>query len=145
MNVDGRGVSWGVGHFHLNVIAMHPHPFNRFFYALFPLSSSFHTDLDQFMSIKNISDLKVRGRRGQYITYQHGHHVLSQFGKYVFFAINKAWIYLSNGGDTLFCVLFIVEYQVSVGTSFSLDTGIFCHTRTCRQSCLSSFLSPAIM
>ena len=59
MNVDGRGVSWGVAHFHLNFIAMHPHPFNRFHYALFPLSGSFHTDLDQFMLIKNISDLKV--------------------------------------------------------------------------------------
>ena len=59
MNVDGRGVSWGVVHFHLNFIAMHPHPFNRFLYALFPLSGSFRTDLDQFMLIKNISDLKV--------------------------------------------------------------------------------------
>ena len=49
----------GVGHFHLNVIATHPHQFNRFCNALFPLSGSFHTYLDQFMSIKNISDLKV--------------------------------------------------------------------------------------
>ena len=77
------------------------------------------------MSIKNISDLKAQ--RGQcFISSQHGHHVLSQFGKYVFLAIITAWIYLSNGGDTLFCVLFVVEYQF---TSFSLDTGIFCHTQ----------------
>ena len=127
--------------FHLNVIATHPHQFNRFFNALFSLSGSFHTYLDQFMSIKNISDLKAQ--RGQcFISSQHGHLVLSQFGKYVFLAIITAWIYLSNGGDTLFCVLFIVEYQF---TSFSLDTGIFCHTRTCRQSYLSSCLLPAIM
>ena len=52
MNVDGRGMSWGVCHFHLNVIAMHPHPFIRFYSASFPLSGSFHTYLDQFMSIK---------------------------------------------------------------------------------------------
>ena len=51
--------------------------------------------------------------------------MLSQFGKYVFLAINTVWIYMSNSGDTLFCVLFIVEYQVSVETSFSLDNGIF--------------------
>ena len=49
----------GGSQFHLNVIAMHPHQFNRFFNALFPLSGSFHTYLDQFMSIKNISDLKA--------------------------------------------------------------------------------------
>ena len=54
--------------------------------------------------------------------------MLSQFGNYVFLAINMAWNYMSNGGDTLFCVLFIVDYQISVGTSFSLDNGIFCHT-----------------
>ena len=47
--------------------------------------------------------------------------MLSQFGKYVVFAIITAWIYLSNGGDTLFCVLFVMEYQFSVGTSFSLE------------------------
>ena len=130
--------------FHLSVIAMHPHQFNRFFNALFPLSGSFHTYLDQFMLIKNISDLKAqRGRC--FISSQHGHHMLSQFGKYVFLAIITAWIYLPNGGDTLFCVLFIVEYQFTVGTSFLLDTGIFCHTRTCHQSCLSSCLSPTIM
>ena len=77
--------------------------------------------------LKTISDLKAR--RGQcLVSSQHGHHVLSQFGKYVFLAIITAWIYLSNDGDTLFCVLFIVEYQFTVGTSFSLDTEIFCHT-----------------
>ena len=64
--------------------------------------------------------------------------MFSVFRKSVLFAINKAWISLSNGGDTSFNVLFIVEYQFSVGTSFSLDTGKFCHTRTCRLSCLAS-------
>ena len=54
------------------------------------------------------------------------------------FSIDKAWIKLSFGGDTSFNVLFIVEYQFSVGTAFSLDTGNFCHTQTCRLSCLSS-------
>ena len=69
--------------------------------------------------------------------------MVSLFRKTVFFAINKAWIKLSLGGDTLFNVLFIVEYQFSVGTSFSLDTGKFCHTRTCRLSCLASL--PTVM
>ena len=54
--------------------------------------------------------------------------MVSLFRKTVLFAINKAWIKLSLGGDTLFNVLFVVEYQFSVGTSFSLDTGKFCHT-----------------
>ena len=76
---------------------------------------------------------------------QHGHHVFSVIGKSVLFAINKAWINLSNCGHTSFHVLFIVEYQFSVGTSFSLDYGNFCHTPTCRLSCLSSYLSPAVM
>ena len=53
--------------------------------------------------------------------------MVSLFGKTVLFVINKAWIKLSLGGDTSFHVLFIVEYQFSVGTSFSLDTGKFCH------------------
>ena len=115
-------VSWGC-QFHLNVIATYPHQFNRFFNALFPLSGSFHAYFDQFMSIKNISDLKAqRGQR--FISSQHGHLVLSQFGKYVFLAIITAWIYLSNGGDTLFCVLFVVEYQF---TSFSLDCLPLCN------------------
>ena len=69
--------------------------------------------------------------------HQHGHHMFSVFRKYVLFAINKTWINLSNGGHTSFHVLFIVEYQFSVETSFSLDTGNFCHTRTCRLSCLA--------
>ena len=68
--------------------------------------------------------------------------MFSVIGKPLLFAINKAWINLSNGGHTSFNVIFIVEYQFSVGTSFSLDTGNFCHTRTCRLSCLSS---PTIM
>ena len=63
--------------------------------------------------------------------------MISVFRKSVLFAINKAWIKLSIGGDTSFNVLFIVEYQFSVGTSFSLDTGKFCHTRTCHLSCLA--------
>ena len=69
---------------------------------------------------------------------QQGHRMFSVFGKSVLFAINKAWINLSNGGDTSFNVPFIVEYQFSVGTSFSLDTGKFCHTQTCRLLCLAS-------
>ena len=60
------------------------------------------------------------------------------FGIGVLFAINKAWIKLSFGGDTSFNVLFAVEYQFCAGTSFSLDTWKYCHTRTCRLSCLSS-------
>ena len=68
---------------------------------------------------------------------QHGHHMVLLFGKIVLFAINTAWIKLSIDGDTSFNVLFIVEYQFSVGTAFSLDTGNFCHTQTCHLSCLS--------
>ena len=68
---------------------------------------------------------------------QHGHHVFSVFRKPVLFAINTDWIKLSDARDTLFNVLFIVEYHFSVGTSFSLDTGRFCHTRTCHLSCLA--------
>ena len=49
------------------------------------------------------------------------------FGKTVLFAINKAWITLSLGGDTSFNVLFIVEYLFCAGTSFSLDTWKNCH------------------
>ena len=61
------------------------------------------------------------------------------FGKTVLFAINKAWITLSLGGDTdtSFNVLFITEYQFRAGTSFSLDTWKNCHTRTCHLSCLA--------
>ena len=64
--------------------------------------------------------------------------MVSLFGKTVLFVINKAWIKLSLGGDTSFHVFFIVEYQFSVGTSFSLDTGKFCHIRICHLSCLAS-------
>ena len=64
--------------------------------------------------------------------------MLLLFGKTVLFAINKAWITLSLGGDTSFNVLFVVEYQFCAGTSFSLDTWKNCHTRTCRLSCLAS-------
>ena len=59
------------------------------------------------------------------------------FGKTVLFAINKAWIMVSLGGDTSFNVLFVVDYQFSAGTSFSLDTWKKCHTRTCHLSCLA--------
>ena len=41
-------------------------------------------------------------------TYQHGHHMLSQFRKCLFWAINMAWIYLSNGGDMYYSVLLIM-------------------------------------
>ena len=58
--------------------------------------------------------------------------------KTLLFAINKAWIKLSLGGDTLFNVLFIVEYKFHAGTSFSLDTWRICHTQTCHLSCLAS-------
>ena len=63
------------------------------------------------------------------------------FRKPGFFAINKAWIKLSFGGNTSFYVLFIVEYQFCVGTAFSLDTWNFHRTRTCHLSCLSSLTS----
>ena len=79
------------------------------------------------MAIRNISDLKVWGE-GVALGLQHGHHMFLLFGKSGLFAINKAWIKLSFGGDTSFNVLFIVEYQFSVGTAFSLDIGKFCHT-----------------
>ena len=54
--------------------------------------------------------------------------MLLLFRKTVLFAINKAWIMLSLGGDTSFNILFIVEYQFCAGTSFSLDTWKYCHT-----------------
>ena len=87
------------------------------------------------MVIRNISDLMVLGE-GAVLGLQHGHHVFLLFGKTGLFAINKARVKLSFGGDTSFYVLFVVEYQFSVGTAFSLDTGNFCHTRTCHLSCL---------
>ena len=72
---------------------------------------------------------------------QHGHHVFSLFGKTVLFAINKAWIKLLFVGDTSFYVFFVVEYQFSAWTAFSLDTWNFHQTRTCHLSCLSSLAS----
>ena len=48
--------------------------------------------------------------------------MLSLFGKTELFAINMAWIKLSLGGNSLFHVLFIVEYQFCLGTLFSMDT-----------------------
>ena len=42
---------------------------------------------------------------------QYGHHVFLLFGKPGLFAINKAWIKLSFGGNTT--LLFVVEYQFS--------------------------------
>ena len=41
------------------------------------------------MLIRNISDLKVRGGVALHLD-QHGHHMVSLFGKYVLFAINTA-------------------------------------------------------
>ena len=49
--------------------------------------------------IRNISDLKVRGE-GAAPGLKHGHHKFLLFGKTGLFAINKAWIKLSFGGDT---------------------------------------------
>ena len=51
------------------------------------------------------------------------------FEKTVLFAITKAWIKLSLGGDTSFNVLFVVDYKFCAGTSFSLDTWKNIHTR----------------
>ena len=48
--------------------------------------------------------------------------MLSLLRKTELFAINTAWIKLSLGGNSLFHVLFIVEYQFCLGTSFSMDT-----------------------
>ena len=64
--------------------------------------------------------------------------MLLLFMKHGFFAINKAWIKLSFGGDTLLHVLFVVEYQFCLGTSFSMDTWRIHFSRTCRLSCLAS-------
>ena len=96
------------------------------------------------MAIRDISDLKVRAE-GAAPCLQHGHHVFSLLGKTGLFAINTAWIKLSFGENTSFYVLFIVEYQFSVCTAFSLDTWKFHHTRTCRLSCLSSLASHYVM
>ena len=63
------------------------------------------------------------------------------FMKPGFLAINTAWIKLSLGGNTLFYVLFPVEYQFCLGTSFSMDTWRNYFSRTCRLSCLASLPS----
>ena len=60
------------------------------------------------------------------------------FRKIQLFAINKAWIKLSLGGDTLFHVIFVVEYQFCVRTLFSMDTWRIHFSRTCHLSCLAS-------
>ena len=65
------------------------------------------------MLIRNISDLKFEEGAALGLG-QHGHHVFSVFGKSVLFAINKAWINLSNCGDTSFNVLFVVEFTFNI-------------------------------
>ena len=70
--------------------------------------------------------------------FQHGYHVFLLFMKPGFLAINTAWINLSLGGNTLFHVLFTVEYQFWLGTSFGMDTWRTYFSRTCRLSCLAS-------
>ena len=70
--------------------------------------------------------------------FQHGNHVFLLFGKKELFAINRAWIKLSLGANSLFHVLFIVEYQFCLGTSFSMDTWRTYFSRTCHLSCLTA-------
>ena len=53
--------------------------------------------------------------------FEHGSQVLGVFGKTQLFAINTAWIIMSLGGNSLFRVLFSMEYQFRVGTSFAMD------------------------
>ena len=53
--------------------------------------------------------------------FEHGSHVLGVFGKTQLFAINTAWINMSLGGNSSFHVLFSMEYQFCVGTSFAMD------------------------
>ena len=76
-------------------------------------------------------------REGVVPCLQHGHHMFSLFGKTELFAINKAWIKLSLGRNSLFHVIFVVEYQFCLGTSFSIDTWRIHFSRTCRLSCLA--------
>ena len=64
--------------------------------------------------------------------------MFSLLGKTELFAINMAWIKLSLGGNSLFHVLFIMEYQFCLGTSFSMDTWRTYFSQTCHLSCLSS-------
>ena len=102
----------------------------------FPILAHFiHINGDQ----PNISDLKVpSSKEGAAPCFEHGNHVLGVFGKNELFAINTAWINLSLGGNSLFHVLFIMEYQFCLGTSFTMDTGKTYFSRTCRLSCLPS-------
>ena len=53
--------------------------------------------------------------------FEHGSHVLGDFGKNQLFAINTAWIIMTLGGSSLFCVLFTMEYHFRLGTSFAMD------------------------
>ena len=53
--------------------------------------------------------------------FEHGSHVLGDFGKSQLFAINMAWIIMSLGGNSLFRVLFTMEYHFRVGTSIAMD------------------------
>ena len=70
--------------------------------------------------------------------FEHGNHMLSLLGKTELFAINTAWIKLSLGGNSLFHVLFIMEYLFCLGTSFSMDTWRTYFSRTWHLSCLAS-------
>ena len=47
--------------------------------------------------------------------------MLGVFGKTQLFAINTAWINMSLGGNSSFHVLFSMEYQFCLGTSFAMD------------------------
>ena len=53
--------------------------------------------------------------------FEHGSHMLGVFGKTQLSAINTTWIIMSLGGNSLFHVLFSMEYQFRVGTSFAMD------------------------
>ena len=63
----------GVRQFYLNLIAAYPHQVNSFHSVSLPNSGSFHTYLDQFMSISDISDRE--------------HHVFLLCGKYQLFGL----------------------------------------------------------
>ena len=111
-------------------MSSHPHLCNSFHISFPPYYGSFHTDLKQIMPICDISDLKVRVEGAAPSLVKHGDHVLSVLGKTVLFAINTAWIYLFVGGNIYFNVCFVVEYDITAGTSFSLETGNFVQART---------------
>ena len=105
--------------------------------SIFPILAHFiHINGDW----PNISDLKVRAtsREGAAPCFQHGNHVLGVFGKNELFAISKAWINLSLAGNILFHVLFIMDYQFCLETSFTMDTWKNYFSRTCRLPCLST-------